>query len=388
MMFSEPWFMLLFVGTVLAFFLVPVRRREAVLILSGGLFYAVAAGPWLLLIVGLVLMTYAASGRLGVWLNSVALLGLLASFKLRGVGTVFSGAVPAAGQLVFPLGLSFLAFELIHVAVERQRGKIPRLTLSSLAAFALYFPCRVAGPIKRYQPFITSLHEARWSIEQCYRGVVRILWGAVKKVVVADVLALIIAELNFPTTRLQTWKGIVAYSCYLFLDFSAYSDIAIGMSWVLGLRVPENFRLPYLSRNIREFWTRWHISLSSWLGDYLYLPLGKRFVAAPARLPPRDAAVLSYLVTFSLCGIWHGFSLNFLLWGLYHGMLLAAYALYVSSRDLKGRPRSRRGGVVGGIVSLASSAVTFFLVTVGWVLFAFPVPKAVDLYRRLLGGQG
>ena len=387
MIVNEPRFIILFSATLAAFFLVPVRWRYSVLIVSGLVFYGWYSRAFLALVIGLILLTYWASGRIGIWINIAALVGTMVYFKLQGGVGVVTGAVTAAEiaqSLAFPLGLSFLTFELIHFSIERQRGKIPHASLAGVAAFALYFPCRMAGPIKRYQPFDDSVRTARWSIDQCYQGLVRILWGFVKKVVLADVLVLIASELDYAKTPLHIWKGLLGYSLYLYLDFSAYSDIAIGLSHILGVRVPENFRLPYLSRNIREFWQRWHISLSSWLGDYVFLPLGKWLSHSRVRFRPPLVAVISYLVTMTVCGLWHGPSVNFMLWGLYHGLLLSLYAVSTLSRFSLSRwaPPWRIVRLFG---RLLSPAVTFVTITVGWALFAMPAPQALNLLGILLG---
>lgn len=383
MVFNDARFVLLFSMTALAFYVLPVRWRSAILILSGVLFYGWYARPFVPLVVGLVLLTYWASGRVGVMVNIGALLVLMGYFKMKGGAGTLDLVTASRGvdALAFPLGLSFLTFELMHFAIERQRGTIPRARLAEVAAFALFFPCRMAGPIKRYQPFAESVRRARWSSEQLYRGAVRILWGFMKKVVFADVLALIVPELQYASSPLQVWKGLVAYAFYIYLDFSAYSDIAIGLSWLLGVQVPENFRAPYLSRNIREFWSRWHMSLSSWLGDYVFLPLSRRLTRAPLRATPRLAVVLGYLGTFVICGLWHGPTLNFALWGLYHGILLSAYALYAASR-------MRRPWLPAPISAAVSMGGTFLAVTYGWVFFALAAPKALLLSARLMGITG
>lgn len=359
MIFTEARFVLLLAASLASFFLAPVSWRRPILIASGLAFYLMYAAAALWIVLGLILVTWASAGRWGVWLNALALIGITALFKTR--------------EWIIPLGLSFLAFELIHLAVERHRGKVQQPSLRQLAAFALFFPCRIAGPIKRYQLFDRSIDEARWTIGQCYTGSARILWGLLKKVAVADVLALMTPELREAATPFHAAKSLLAYSLYIYMDFSAYSDIAIGLSTLFGLRVPENFRWPYLSANIREFWSRWHISLSSWLGDYLYLPLSKGLAKKRWGLTPRAAAVVGYVLTFAICGVWHGLSWNYFLWGLYHGVLLSAYSLYAASG------RQWRLGRV------AATAVTFAAVTLGWALFALDVPTAMKVYGSLIG---
>ncbi len=370
MIFNEAPFVALVLLTVPAFFLVPVRWRQAVLILSGILFYGWAGGPFLPLVLGVILVTRLAPPRAAVWINAAVLVGLMSSFKMRGV---------------FPLGLSFLSFEMIHFSIERRRGKIPEVSLAGLAAFALYFPCRIAGPIKRYQPFAESIRSSRASAENLYRGSVRILWGYLKKVVVADFFALFTPYLNYPdTTAPFLWVSLFALSLYIYVDFSAYSDMAIGISQLLGLSVPENFRLPYFSRNIRDFWARWHISLSTWLGDYLFLPIAKKLAVSSRILKPKTAVVVSYLVTFALCGLWHGPSMHFLLWGLYQGLLLSLYAIYAASGFSFGRfsLRGEWGRRLGAVVF---PLMTFSAVTFGWLFFQLEPQRAFTVILKLLG---
>ena len=383
MIFGEARCIALVAATLAAFFLGPTRLRHAVLIASGMIFYWWYAPAAIPLIAGLVLLTHWISGRLGIALNVLILAGAMGYFKWQGGVGALPGMLTAeqvAWHWTFPLGLSFLAFELIHFSVERWRGKIRGATLQSLAAFAWFFPCRIAGPIKRYPAFEASVRAARWSGDGVYRGLARIVWGFLKKVVIADVLVLVVPELDYAASPWQAWKAVLAYTWYLYIDFSAYSDIAIGLSWLFGLEVPENFRSPYFSRNIQDFWKRWHMSLSSWLLDYVYFPLARRLALAPVRFSPRAAAVIGYLVTFAVCGLWHGPALNFLLWGLYHGLLMAGYALVRASGW-----RPLRMAVPEGFGTVAASVTTFLLVALGWVLFAMSVPAALRVYGRLLG---
>lgn len=392
MIFAEASFFVLFGLTALVFFGVPSRWRYGVLVLSGFLFYGLYAPAFLWLVSGLILLTFLASGRVGIWLNVAVLMGFMVYFKMKGGHSISPSLLTAEGEtaIAFPLGLSFLTFELIHFSVERHRGNIPSSSLWHVAAFGFYFPCRIAGPIKRYQPFNESVRTSHWSMENFYQGSVRILWGFLKKVVLADILALIVPLLNdVALPRHLLWGGLIAYSLYIFLDFSAYTDIAIGMSRVLGLSVPENFHWPYLSRNIRDFWSRWHMSLSSWLGDYLFLPMAKRLTSSWPHLSPKAAAGAAYGITFTLCGLWHGPSSHFLLWGFTHGILLAGYALYRASgiSFRLGPVASVRGRRATALSTLVSTGITFLLVTLGWVFFSTETPKALELYRRLLGGS-
>jgi alginate O-acetyltransferase complex protein AlgI len=292
--------------------------------------------------------------------------------------------VPAGSgaAVLIPLGLSFLAFELMHFALERRRGRIGDTSLVDFAAFAFFFPCRIAGPIKRFPDFKDAVARAEASVDNIYAGIVRIMLGLVKKIGIADVLALTVAEVGYATTAAQVWKVVLAYSLQIFFDFSAYSDIAIGVSRILGIRVPENFRWPYLSSNIQEFWTRWHITLSSWVRDYVFLPLGHALFHTRLRREPVMIAGLGYFASMLIIGAWHGLAFNFLVWGAYHGALLTAYHAFrvyappaVWLSGLYRSPVSRVAGIV----------ITFGLVSIGWVPFMTTLPGAWRLLRLMFG---
>jgi alginate O-acetyltransferase complex protein AlgI len=210
-----------------------------------------------------------------------------------------------------------------------------------------------------------------------YAGVLRILIVLAKKLVIADTLALTGAELGHVTGRTHAWVIVLAYTFRIYFDFSAYSDLAIGFSRLLGIAVPENFSYPYLAVNIREFWNRWHITLSHWVRDYLFVPTGRTLFGTFLRPWPGRIATISYLVTFLAVGAWHGVTGAFLAWGAYHGLLLAAHHVIrmhipPSIAD-HAWYRSR-------LASAFSVAATFVFVAVGWVPFMTDLRTA----RRLL----
>jgi alginate O-acetyltransferase complex protein AlgI len=379
---TEARFVVLLACSWLAFFAAPRRLRPHLLALSGLVFYGLYAGPFLPLVVAVVLATHLLSrgSAGGVAVTGLAL--LLLWLKL-GPGWPGPPSIGAGGPLaapLLPLGFSFLAVELMHFAIERRRGRIAAGSLADLMAFAFFFPCRVAGPIKRYPDFIEAVTAAEASLENVYRGLVRVLIGLFKKLVLADLLALTVAEVTYADTPAHAWKIVIAYALQIYLDFSAYSDIAIGLARVFGITVPENFRWPYLSSNIRDFWTRWHISLSSAVRDYVFLPVGRSLFGTPLRAHPAVIATISYLVAFLVVGAWHGLMWNFLVWGAYHGCLLAGYYVY-TSRIPAGLATSAL--YRSGLASLAGGLVTFFLVAVGWVPFMTDLPRALDLLRLM-----
>ena len=274
-----------------------------------------------------------------------------------------------------PLGISFFTFEFYHYAWDRQRNRTEPGNLGEYLAFILFFPTMVAGPIKRYQNFLPQLRAEPlgWSLD-FERGITRILAGLVKKFVIADLLTSVTDHLNVDDILLAR-RGVlpiwlVAYGIKIYIDFSAYSDIAIGSARLFGVHVPENFNWPYVRSNIAEFWANWHISLTSWLVDYVFIPLG-----GSRRSLPRVYA--NVVTTMLISGLWHGAGLHFLVWGLWHGMLLCVHRLWANYR--LDAPRSQR-------LRLASVALTFLLVNAGWAFFAMDLHTAMVFYRRLLLG--
>lgn len=357
MIFTELRFILLFALCWITFFAVPRRWRNATLAAFGIAFYAIFAGPAVL---GIVLLL-----TLAAYVRAPALLFVIALIVAK---------IPNASWVV-PLGLSYLTFELIHIVVERRRGRIAEMSFTALLAFVFFAPARIAGPIKRFPQFRDAVAEAELSGDDVYAGVLRILLGLAKKFLLADILALTVAESQYASSMRQAWMVVLAFGLQLFLDFSAYSDIAIGFARTLGIRLPENFNWPYLASNIREFWERWHITLSQWVRDYVFTPLGRALFGTRLRPYPSAIATISYLVTFAIVGAWHGLEPRFVLWGLYHGVLLAIFNLwrrYVPSSDSVPR---RALGIV----------VTFFFVTIGWVPFFLPLEKAAHMWALMFG---
>jgi alginate O-acetyltransferase complex protein AlgI len=274
-----------------------------------------------------------------------------------------------------PLGISFFTFEFIHYAVDRYRGTAERGKLSDYLAFILFFPTMVAGPIKRYPDFVGKLNNpsSNWA-EDWELGITRILVGLAKKFAIADVLTAFTLHLNLTDlSRADRWVTplwLLAYGVKIYVDFSAYSDIAIGSARLFGIKVPENFDWPYARTNIAEFWSHWHISLTRWLTDYIFIPLG-----GSRRGPKR--AYLNVLVTLGVSGLWHGAGLNFLVWGLWHGLLLAGHRVW-KSLNMTLTPWSR-------VNTTMAWGLTFISVNLGWAFFCMDVPTAVFFFKKISG---
>jgi len=278
--------------------------------------------------------------------------------------------LPTIPRILLPLGISFFTFEFVHFAADSYRGKIGRTQLAEYGAFILFFPSMVAGPIKRFQDFLPKLRAARFEAGLASQGITRILGGLVKKHLFADTFALWAGKLNGPALYTAHWYQIagwiLAYGMQIYFDFSGYSDVAIGSGYLFGISIPENFNWPYVSRNIAEFWRRWHISLSSWIRDYVYIPLG-----GSRRGDGRTA--LNLIIAFTVSGIWHGAAYNFAAWGLWHGLLLVCHRLW-SERA----PRLARR-----VPAFAAIALTFVSVNLGWAFFCMDMHRVAIAFSRM-----
>jgi len=375
--------------TVSLYWLLPARWRVPMLTICGAYFYWYYYPPHLLLILLLTLLVFGVGGVVGRatggarrrWLVAgvVGSVGTLVYFKYQGfLADLAAPLIGApAGDRVLPrppLGISFFVFEYVHYLVEVYRGTFSPATLRDFGLFILFFPTLICGPIKRFQQFRPQEHMVgRLDGADVSAGLERILIGLAKKTLVADIVAPYCAPvLAFPNfyTRWQLWLGVYGYALQIYFDFSGYSDIAIGSARLFGYRVPENFDYPYLQPNIARFWRSWHMSLTSWITDYVYIPLG-----GSRRGPGR--ASWNRLVSMTLCGLWHGAAPHFAVWGLYHGIALNLYRLYE-------RWRGPRAGTAHWATRAVGVVATFHVVCIGWVLFVCDLETAWKIIPRLL----
>ena len=383
MVFSSVTFLFFFLPAVLiGYYVVPRRFRNALLVVASLAFYTWGAG-WIVLV---LMGSIALNGLFGLGVERardggqlrraqtilalavVTNVGLLAWFKyanfgvatLNGlVGAVDGGAL-AWTDILLPIGISFYTFHSLSYLVDIYRGTARHL--SSPIDFALYitfFPQLVAGPIVRFHEIRDQLVRRVESIETFASGVARFCHGLGKKVLIADTVAPVAdAAFGVPTGDLTTAAaviGVIAYAVQLYFDFSGYSDMALGLAMMFGIHLPENFARPYSARSVTEFWRRWHMSLSRWFRDYLYLPLGGN----------RGSALATYrnlIIVFLVTGLWHGAAWTFVLWGALHGVMLLVERVLGIGRGDRGDTRPDRIG----------QARTIVLVSFAWILFRSP----------------
>jgi D-alanyl-lipoteichoic acid acyltransferase DltB (MBOAT superfamily) len=286
-------------------------------------------------------------------------------------------------RVLLPVGISFLVFRVLTYTIDIYRGELAPASTLDFGVYVAFFPYLLAGPIARARDFLPQLSSPREAHSvDAGRAFVLILGGLAKKMLIADYLSTHIVNGVFASPQsFSSWEtlwGIAAYSVQIYCDFSAYSDIAIGISLLLGIELPENFNAPYTARTIQDFWRRWHITLSSWLRDYLYIPLG-------GNRKGRGRTYVNLLVTFLLAGLWHGAGWTFVFWGGMHGVGLALERARADTRHARGLPEP---GATARARALQRLAV-FVFVSVAWVFFrAESIGGAFAILWRLVAGLG
>lgn len=272
------------------------------------------------------------------------------------------------------MGFSYIALRLLHTILDRLAGRLPAVSLREYIVYVIFYPALAAGPIARIEGFIEQLRKQKTiqPSEAC-QGSQRIFLGLIKKFVLADSLGLIALDAaNVFQVQNPSWMWVLlyAYALQLYLDFSAYTDIAVGIGRLAGVGLPENFRRPYLQPNIRMFWNNWHITLALWFRTYFFNPVTRRARRLTVHLPESVLILSMHLSTMALIGLWHGVKWNFLLWGIWHGLGLFAHNRW--SAFIHRFPRIRESRLITGPASYALGVfLTFHFVVLGWVLFAF-----------------
>ncbi|MCI6908070.1 MAG: MBOAT family protein [Clostridiales bacterium] len=379
MVFSSIPFLVFFLPLCLiCYTAVPARWKNAVLLVFSLVFYAWGEPVYILLMLFSCTLNWVLCRRMEKSRHRRALLAaavtvnlaFLVFFKyanlLLGTFGALTGLPMPALSVALPVGISFYTFQAMSCVVDVYRGEIP--AEKSLARFMTYismFPQLIAGPIVRYADVADALGG---NLRPDFSGgVLRFAQGLFKKVLLANSLGLLwdsVGALGASASVASAWFGLCAYTLQIYFDFSGYSDMAIGMGLMLGYRFPENFNFPYISRSVTEFWRRWHITLSSWFKSYVYIPLGGNRVS-------RGRNVVNLLIVWGLSGLWHGASWNFLLWGLYYGVLLALEK-FVYGKKLERCPVFFR------------RLYTMLIVVIGFGIFVFDDFSQLGAFFRIL----
>jgi alginate O-acetyltransferase complex protein AlgI len=384
MVFSSLSFLFFFLPcTALLYYLGRGRRwRNGVLLAASLLFYAWGEPRYLPVLLAAAAIAWLGGlcmARGGRWkkpafvLTVILLLGNLffhkyLGFALENLSLLLGRALPAA-RVALPLGISFYTFQILSYVIDLHRGRVRvQRSFLSLLLYVSLFPQLIAGPIVRYQEVEGALTLRRESLAELARGLERFCLGLGKKVLLANAAARLAETVYAGDPAIYgagaLWLAALAYTLQIYFDFSGYSDMAIGLGRMFGFRFPENFNYPYTALSVTDFWRRWHISLSSWFRDYVYIPLGGNRVSRPRW-------VLNLLIVWGLTGLWHGASWNFVLWGLYYGLLLVLEKLFLG-RLLEKCPKVLRWGL------------TFLAVMLGWVLFDLTdFGLLADVLRRM-----
>lgn len=394
MLFSSPVFLFLFLPVLLALYTLCPRFGKNLLLLAASLFFYAWGEPMLILI---MLVSIGMNFGFGLWVErahgtrqghvalglavfcNLALLGYFkyADFLIQNLNVAL-GAVglPEIGStyVVMPIGISFYTFQAMSYVIDVYRRETrAQRSLIDMALYIALFPQLIAGPIVRYVDVASQMRDRRVTLAGFSSGIQRFIIGLGKKMLLANAAASVAdAIFDIPSQQLAlpvAWLGIVCYAVQIYFDFAGYSDMAIGLGRMFGFEFLENFNYPYIARSITEFWRRWHISLSTWFRDYVYIPLGGN----------RYGALRTYcnlLIVFLLCGLWHGASWNFVIWGAFHGSFLIFERVGISQ-------------LLARVWSPVQHAYTLLVVLVGWVFFrAETLGTALNYLAAMCGANG
>lgn len=390
MVFSSFVFLLVFLPLVLIlYFISPRRLKNLVLLIASLIFYAWGEPVYVLIMLFSTVFDYT-NGRLIEYFRAhgspgkmkaalvvdlcgnLAILGFFkyADFVIGNINTI-TGAGLSLLHIALPIGISFYTFQTMSYTIDVYRGNVPaQHNILDFATYVVLFPQLIAGPIVQYKTIAKELSKRKSSLVDFSEGVFRFSVGMAKKVLLANQIGALwntISQMH-ELTAATAWLGAVAYSFQIYFDFSGYSDMAIGLGRMFGFHFLENFNFPYMSKSITDFWRRWHISLSSWFKEYVYIPLGGNRKGMPRQ-------IFNLLVVWMLTGLWHGANWNFVLWGLYYGVLLILEKLFLL-RWLEKLP-----AWIGRVYSL-------FLVVIGWTIFAQTDMGELAGYLKAMFGIG
>ena len=390
MVFSSFVFLCAFLPIVLfLYYISPARIRNLVLLAASLIFYAWGEPVYVLIMLFSTVFDYT-NGRLieyfkkkgsrgkmkaALVVDICGNLGILGFFKYADFVIDNINSITGAGlsllHIALPIGISFYTFQTMSYTIDVYRGQVEaQHNILDFATYVVLFPQLIAGPIVQYKTIANELSQRKVGLTDFSEGAFRFAIGLAKKVLLANQIGGLwdtISRMNELTTA-TAWLGAIAYSFQIYFDFSGYSDMAIGLGRIFGFHFLENFNFPYMAKSITEFWRRWHISLSSWFREYVYIPLGGNRKGLPRQ-------VLNLLIVWMLTGLWHGANWNFVLWGLYYGVLLIIEKLFLLKLIEK------LPAWIGHVYSL-------FLVVIGWAIFAQTDMSQLTRFLKAMFGIG
>lgn len=388
MVFSGLTFLLIFLPAVLlVYFIVPKRFKNAVLFLFSLLFYAWGEPVYVLLMIFSTILDFSCGkavdryrgtpkAKIGLLVSVFVNLGLLCLFKytdffITTINSIAGTAIPLL-NLPLPIGISFYTFQTMSYTIDVYRGDAKvQNNIISFGAYVSLFPQLIAGPIVRYQTIADQINDRTHSFDKFGDGVKRFAVGLAKKVLLANNIGLLWSAVSktdiSQLSVVSAWLGAIAFAFQIYFDFSGYSDMAIGLGKIFGFDFLENFNYPYISKSVTEFWRRWHISMGTWFRDYVYIPLGgnrKRFAVQ----------IRNIAVVWLLTGFWHGASWNYVLWGVFYGILLIIEKLFLL------KYLNKAPSFIGHIYAV-------ICILIGWVFFAFEdISQGLDYLKVMFGG--
>ena len=370
MVFSSMLFIWLFLPLVLLFYhILDVRYKNLLLLISSLIFYAWGEPIYIVLmlititinfVMGLIINKFSKYKKLVLAVTIIINLGLLGYFKyfnlvVTTLNSIFNFNALSTKEIALPIGISFYTFQALSYVVDLYRGEIEvQKKWHKLALYIAFFPQLIAGPIVRYKDICKQIDSRKCTLNEFAYGVKRFIYGLGKKVIISNSMALVVdnilqLENGYLGTGLS-WCVAICYTMQIYFDFSGYSDMAIGIGKMFGFDFVENFNYPYISKSVQEFWRRWHISLSTWFREYLYIPLG-------GNRKGKIRTIVNLFIVFLCTGLWHGASYTFVLWGLYHGLFMITERLFLG-KILEKNP-----------IKLINYIYTMLVVMIGWVLF-------------------
>ena len=385
MIFSSiPFIFFFFPLFLIIYYLVPFKLKNYVLLVFSLFFYAWGEPVYVFLMIVSCLINYIAGlliekfeNKKKLWLIlsiiiNLALIGFFkyANFLIENINTIFNLNINDL-DIALPIGISFFTFQTMSYVIDVYRKEVKvSHNFFTFSTYVSMYPQLIAGPIVRYETVEQELEKRTINFDGYSKGLIRFLEGLFKKVLIANTVGFLwsVISANEMNSVLTAWLGIISFSLQIYFDFSGYSDMAIGMGKMLGFNYLENFNYPYIATSITDFWRRWHISLSSWFRDYVYIPLG-------GSRCKKIINIRNILVVWMLTGIWHGASWNFIIWGLYFGIILIIEK-FVLKKYLEKLPK------------ILKHLYAIILIIIGWLIFAFDDMTLLSSYMKQLLGIG